>query len=54
MDLAAEWLQQTPRDYLFLGAVSGLVFGAAEAVRYYTLNLGSLHGQRQRHGSCRT
>src|SRR6201982_752080 len=26
------WHTQTPRDYLFLGAVSGLVFGAAEAV----------------------
>jgi RsiW-degrading membrane proteinase PrsW (M82 family) len=38
------WLEQTPRDYLFLGSVSGLVFGAAEAERYYTLNLGSLHG----------
>jgi RsiW-degrading membrane proteinase PrsW (M82 family) len=39
------WLEQTPRDYLFLGAVSGLVFGATEAERYYSLNLGSLHGQ---------
>jgi RsiW-degrading membrane proteinase PrsW (M82 family) len=27
-----------PRDYLFLGAVSGLVFGASEVVRYFTVN----------------
>ena len=27
-----------PRDYLFLGAVSGLAFGASEVVRYFTLN----------------
>ncbi len=26
-----------PRDYLFLGAVSGLVFGASEVVRYFTI-----------------
>jgi RsiW-degrading membrane proteinase PrsW (M82 family) len=26
-----------PRDYLFLGAVSGLAFGAAEVVRYFTI-----------------
>jgi RsiW-degrading membrane proteinase PrsW (M82 family) len=26
-----------PRDYLFLGAVSGLAFGAAEVVRYFTV-----------------
>ncbi|MFY9928737.1 MAG: PrsW family glutamic-type intramembrane protease, partial [Streptosporangiaceae bacterium] len=36
--------EQTPRDYLFLGAVSGLVFGAVEAERYFTLGLGSLQG----------
>ena len=28
----------TPRDYLFLGAVSGLVFGASEVVHYFTIN----------------
>ena len=28
-----------PRDYLFLGAVSGLVFGASEAVHYFTTNV---------------
>ena len=28
----------TPRDYLFVGAVSGLVFGAGEVVRYFTVN----------------
>ena len=39
-----EWHTQTPRDYLFLGAVSGLVFGAAEAVHYFTNVLGSLSG----------
>ena len=38
------WPSQTPRDYLFLGAVSGLVFGAAEAVHYFTNVLGSLQG----------
>ena len=27
-----------PRDYLFLGAVSGLAFGASEVVRYFTVN----------------
>jgi RsiW-degrading membrane proteinase PrsW (M82 family) len=27
-----------PRDYLFLGAVSGLAFGAAEVVHYFTIN----------------
>jgi RsiW-degrading membrane proteinase PrsW (M82 family) len=27
-----------PTDYLFLGAVSGLVFGASEVVRYFTIN----------------
>jgi RsiW-degrading membrane proteinase PrsW (M82 family) len=27
-----------PRDYLFLGAVSGLAFGASEVVRYFTIN----------------
>jgi RsiW-degrading membrane proteinase PrsW (M82 family) len=27
-----------PRDYLFLGAVSGLTFGAAEVVHYFTTN----------------
>src|SRR4029077_9000172 len=35
---------QTPRDYLFLGAVSGLVFGAAEVVHYFTDVLGSISG----------
>jgi RsiW-degrading membrane proteinase PrsW (M82 family) len=39
-----QWHTQTPRDYLFLGAVSGLVFGAAEAVHYFTDVLGSLSG----------
>jgi RsiW-degrading membrane proteinase PrsW (M82 family) len=38
------WQTQTPRDYLFLGAVSGLVFGAAEVVHYFTDVLGSLSG----------
>lgn len=38
------WHTQTPRDYLFLGAVSGLVFGAAEAVHYFTDVLGSISG----------
>src|SRR6476659_6835455 len=38
------WHTQTPRDYLFLGAVSGLVFGAAEVVHYFTDVLGHLSG----------
>ncbi|MCW2522271.1 MAG: PrsW family intrarane metalloprotease, partial [Frankiales bacterium] len=34
------WRRRTmqPRDYLFLGAVSGLAFGATEVVRYFTVN----------------
>jgi hypothetical protein len=34
------WRRRTlaPRDYLFLGAVSGLVFGASEVVHYFTVN----------------
>jgi RsiW-degrading membrane proteinase PrsW (M82 family) len=39
-----QWPFQAPRDYLFLGAVSGLVFGAAEVVHYFTDVLGSLSG----------
>jgi RsiW-degrading membrane proteinase PrsW (M82 family) len=39
-----KWQEQAPRDYLFLGAVSGLVFGAAEAVHYFIDVLGSLSG----------
>jgi RsiW-degrading membrane proteinase PrsW (M82 family) len=39
-----QWQAQAPRDYLFLGAVSGLVFGAAEAVHYFIDVLGSLSG----------
>jgi len=30
--------QLTPKDYLFLGAVSGLAFGASEVVHYFTVN----------------
>src|SRR6204780_1068838 len=30
-----------PRDYLFLGAVSGLVFGASEVVHYFPVNGGA-------------
>ena len=32
--LRTVWGPLTPKDYLFLGAVSGLAFGAAEAVQY--------------------
>jgi RsiW-degrading membrane proteinase PrsW (M82 family) len=32
----SRWSSLTPKDYLFLGAVSGLAFGAAEAVEYVT------------------
>src|ERR1700753_1451101 len=38
------WHTQAPRDYLFLGAVSGLVFGAGEVVHYFTDVLGHLSG----------
>ncbi|HEY2265647.1 MAG TPA: PrsW family glutamic-type intramembrane protease, partial [Streptosporangiaceae bacterium] len=38
------WHTQAPRDYLFLGAVSGLVFGAAEVVHYFSDVLGHLSG----------
>jgi RsiW-degrading membrane proteinase PrsW (M82 family) len=38
------WQSQTPRDYLFLGAVSGLVFGAAEVVHYFDSVLGNVTG----------
>jgi RsiW-degrading membrane proteinase PrsW (M82 family) len=31
----------TPVDYLFLGAASGLAFGASEVVRYFTLGVAS-------------
>jgi RsiW-degrading membrane proteinase PrsW (M82 family) len=34
----------TPADYLFLGAVSGLVFGASEAVHYLTSGVGLVAG----------
>ena len=47
------WHTQTPRDYLFLGAVSGLVFGAAEAVHYFTNVLGSLR-ETSTAWTCRT
>ena len=36
------WRALTPKDYLFLGAVSGLGFGAAEAVEYVTKVIPSL------------
>jgi RsiW-degrading membrane proteinase PrsW (M82 family) len=39
-----KWHTQTPWDYLSLGAVSGLVFGALEAERYFTHYLGSQSG----------
>ncbi len=29
------WVALPPRDYLFLGAISGLAFGAREAIHYY-------------------
>ena len=34
------WRRRTlePRDFLFLGAVSGLAFGASEVVHYFTVN----------------
>lgn len=38
------WQSLTPKDYLFLGAVSGLVFGSTEVEHYFTVSLGSLSG----------
>jgi len=35
----AAWLALKPQDYLFLGAVSGAVFGASEAVHYVVTQL---------------
>lgn len=35
------WGPLTPKDYLFLGAVSGLAFGAAEAVQYINVYIPS-------------
>jgi RsiW-degrading membrane proteinase PrsW (M82 family) len=35
---------QEPRDYLFVGAVSGLVFGAAEVEHYFVSMLGNISG----------
>jgi RsiW-degrading membrane proteinase PrsW (M82 family) len=39
----------TPADYLFLGAVSGLVFGASEAVHYLTSGAGLAGGNTAQH-----
>lgn len=39
------WGPLTPKDYLFLGAVSGLAFGAAEAVQYINVYIPLQAGQ---------
>ena len=39
----AAWLALKPPDYLFLGAVSGAVFGASEAVHYF-IQLSAISG----------
>jgi RsiW-degrading membrane proteinase PrsW (M82 family) len=39
------WGPLTPKDYLFLGAVSGLAFGAAEAVQYINVYIPSNSGE---------
>jgi RsiW-degrading membrane proteinase PrsW (M82 family) len=39
------WGPLTPKDYLFLGAVSGLAFGAAEAVQYINVYIPGQSGQ---------
>jgi RsiW-degrading membrane proteinase PrsW (M82 family) len=39
------WGPLTPKDYLFLGAVSGLAFGAAEAVQYINVYIPGQAGQ---------
>jgi RsiW-degrading membrane proteinase PrsW (M82 family) len=38
------WGPLTPKDYLFLGAVSGLAFGAAEAVQYINVYIPAQSG----------
>jgi RsiW-degrading membrane proteinase PrsW (M82 family) len=44
------WRGLTPKDYLFLGAVSGLGFGAAEAVEYVTKVIPALVTQQVAEG----
>ena len=39
------WGPLTPKDYLFLGAVSGLAFGAAEAVQYINVYIPETSGE---------
>jgi RsiW-degrading membrane proteinase PrsW (M82 family) len=39
------WGPLTPKDYLFLGAVSGLAFGAAEAVQYINVYIPGNSGE---------
>ena len=39
------WGPLTPKDYLFLGAVSGLAFGAAEAAQYINVYIPSNSGE---------
>jgi RsiW-degrading membrane proteinase PrsW (M82 family) len=39
------WGPLTPKDYLFLGAVSGLAFGAAEAVQYINVYIPANSGE---------
>ena len=39
------WGPLTPKDYLFLGAVSGLAFGAAEAVQYINVYIPGQSGE---------
>lgn len=46
----SHWHTQTPRDYLFVGAVSGLVFGAAEVEHYFVVMLGNISGGGQQSG----
>ena len=40
------WGPLTPKDFLFLGAVSGLAFGAAEAAQYINVYIPSLAGEQ--------
>jgi RsiW-degrading membrane proteinase PrsW (M82 family) len=43
--LKTVWGPLTPKDYLFLGAVSGLAFGAAEAVQYINVYIPGNSGE---------
>jgi len=46
-----QWVSLLPKDYLFLGAVSGLAFGASEAVLYTTKYMPALADSSAQQGA---